>query len=68
MSEKQSERRWRRATACESGHCLEVCFEGASVLVRDSKQPAGPILEVSLDEWRAFTAGVRAGELDGDPA
>jgi hypothetical protein len=34
------------------------------VAVRDSKNPDGSRLIFSHDEWRAFVAGVRAGEFD----
>ncbi|MEV4412944.1 DUF397 domain-containing protein [Catellatospora sp. NPDC049609] len=61
-------RHWRKSSRCESGHCLEVCFEGGSVLLRDSKDPDGPVLTISADEWRAFTDGVRRGELGGELA
>jgi hypothetical protein len=30
--------------------------------VRDSKDPAGPALMLSPDEWCTFTAGVKIGE------
>jgi len=32
--------------------------------VRDSKDPAGPVLIFPRTEWAAFTAGVRSGEFD----
>lgn len=35
-----------------------------AVALRDSKDPEGPVLVFTLDEWRAFAAGVRAGEFD----
>jgi Domain of unknown function (DUF397) len=34
------------------------------VAVRDSKDPDGPVLAFNSSEWRAFTAGVKAGEYD----
>ena len=36
----------------------------SAVAVRDSKDPDGPRLVVTPDEWRAFAAGVKAGEFD----
>ena len=47
------------------GDCVEVArnLPGA-VAVRDSKDPGGPKLVFTPDEWRAFTAGVTAGEFD----
>ena len=36
------------------------------VAVRDSKDPHGPNLTFSRDEWRAFTSSVKRGELGLD--
>ena len=36
------------------------------VAVRDSKDPHGPNLTFSRDEWRAFTNCVKRGELGLD--
>lgn len=48
-----------------NGACVEVgtctCH---GVLVRDSKDPDGPVLNFSTDSWRALIAGIKAGELD----
>lgn len=65
MSENQQDRYWRRSSRCESGHCVEVFFDGELVLVRNSREPNGPWLTFDADEWRAFTAGLVAGELRG---
>jgi hypothetical protein len=36
------------------------------VLVRDTKDNgAGPVLRVSAETWRAFTAGIRAQAVSG---
>jgi hypothetical protein len=32
--------------------------------VTDTKDPEGPRLRFDASEWRAFVAGVRAGEFD----
>jgi Domain of unknown function (DUF397) len=34
------------------------------VAVRDSKDRGGPVLVFAADEWRAFAAGIRAGEFE----
>ncbi|MER7701853.1 DUF397 domain-containing protein [Kitasatospora sp. NPDC097605] len=46
------------------GECVEVSasFPGA-VPVRDSKDPEGPALVFPASAWRAFVAGVQAGEF-----
>lgn len=45
------------------GNCVEVAFVEA-VAVRDSKDPDGPVLWFTVDEWSAFIDGARAGEFD----
>jgi hypothetical protein len=34
--------------------------------MRDSKDPDGPVLTFTPDEWNAFTLGVQDGEFDLD--
>ncbi|MDX6394465.1 MAG: hypothetical protein QOJ73_5528 [Streptosporangiaceae bacterium] len=58
---------WRKSSYSgdNGGACVEVArnLPGA-VAVRDSKDPEGPKLVFTPDEWRAFAAGVRDGEFD----
>ena len=58
---------WRKSSHSgdNGGACVEVArnLPGA-VAVRDSKDPEGPKLVFTPDEWRAFAAGVRAGQFD----
>jgi hypothetical protein len=58
---------WRKSSYSSStgGQCVEVALSLPGVVaVRDSKNPAGPALAFTSDEWRAFLAGARDGELD----
>jgi hypothetical protein len=58
---------WRKASYSGSngGGCVEVAqFPASAVAIRDSKDPDGPRLAVTPDEWRAFVTGVKAGEFD----
>lgn len=48
----------------QGGNCVEVAFANDEVLVRDSKNPAGPVLRFNSAEWAAFVAGARDGEFD----
>jgi len=32
--------------------------------MRDSKNPGGPVLAFTPEEWEAFTLGVKDGEFD----
>jgi hypothetical protein len=56
--------RWHKSSLCDTGSCVEAAQVGDSVAVRDAKDPNGPILRFSRDEWDAFIAGVRRGEFD----
>jgi len=44
--------------------CVEVGFVTAQVLLRDSKDPDGPVLRFTPEEWKAFIAGVKDGQFD----
>jgi hypothetical protein len=55
---------FRKSSLSEAvGNCVEVAII-QTVLVRDSKDPEGPILRFTFDEWTVFVAGVRGGEFD----
>jgi len=54
---------WRKSSRSESGNCVEVAFADDQVLVRDSKDPGGPVLSFSRAEWDAFLGGVWDGEF-----
>jgi hypothetical protein len=50
---------WRTSSySGNSGNCVEVAPAPNGVLVRDSKDPAGPTLAVTTAQWRAFLATV----------
>jgi hypothetical protein len=58
---------WRKSSYSggNGGACVEVAaLLDGTMAVRDSKDPVGPKLAFTADEWAAFTAGVQAGEFD----
>ena len=57
---------FRKSSFSGSGNsnCVEVGFVTSEVLMRDSKDPRGPVLRFTVEEWKAFVAGVKAGEFD----
>ncbi len=59
--------RWVKSSlSFSNGNCVEVAdLTGGGIGVRDSKDPAGPILRFTPSEWDAFLGGVRNGEFDG---
>ncbi|WP_173132652.1 DUF397 domain-containing protein [Kibdelosporangium persicum] len=52
-----------KSSFSEHKECVEVAMTGSGVIVRDSKNPAGPRLWFSHAEWTAFLYGVLAGEF-----
>jgi hypothetical protein len=58
---------WRKSSYSggNGGTCVEVASNLPGIVaVRDSKDPDGPKLAFAPDEWRAFTAGIKAGQFD----
>lgn len=53
-----AEPRWRKASrSANEGNCVEVASQGA---VRDSKNPAGPVLSVDI---ATLVAAVKADQI-----
>ena len=59
---------WRKSSYSNGtgGSCVEITVlpgrQGQrQVAVRDSKDPSGPFLAFSFDQWRRFTASIKAG-------
>ena len=61
------EMNWTKASAsADNGNCVELAgLTGGGVAVRDSKDPHGPVLRYTAQEWAAFLDGAKAGEFDG---
>jgi uncharacterized protein DUF397 len=61
---------WRKATRSSTGggNCVEVAKvlhdDGTFFLMRDSKDPSGPVLTFDPAEWHAFTDGVQDDEFN----
>jgi len=55
---------WIKSSFSGVGDCVEIRRGEATVAVRDSKIPAGPVLEFTDAEWRAFVLGVKDGQFD----
>jgi hypothetical protein len=51
---------WKKSSCSgNSGNCVEVANLGDGVAVRDSKDPDGPVLVVSRDEWANLRTWVK---------
>jgi len=57
---------WKKSVRSggNSDNCVEVAFVDGAIAVRDSKNPTGPALLYTRDEWEAFVGGVKDGEFD----
>ena len=56
--------RWRTASQCDSGACVEIGALGKVVMIRSSADPGGVRIALSRGEWREFVAEVKDGKLD----
>ncbi len=56
---------WRKSSySGNTGNCVEVADLGQLVAVRHSKDPDGPKLIVTLDEWRVFMRSIKSRAYD----
>ncbi len=56
---------WRKSRrSVSNGACVEVAPTIASVIVRDSVDPSGPVIKYSARTWQAFIADTKAGTFD----
>ena len=55
---------WKKSTRSGSNGCVEVNLALPDVGVRDSKDPASPVISFAPAMWQAFVDQVRAGKFD----
>ncbi|WP_182708094.1 DUF397 domain-containing protein [Thermomonospora cellulosilytica] len=57
---------WRKSSHSGSyeNNCVEVSPAERCVAVRDSKDPAGPVLHLAPAAWHALSTGIKAGVHD----
>ncbi|WP_212845431.1 DUF397 domain-containing protein [Catellatospora sp. IY07-71] len=63
MSVVETPTGWVKSSYCDSSACVEVALAGQEIAVRDGKNPQGPVLRFSRQEWQTFVAGVGAGDF-----
>lgn len=59
---------WRKSSFSGGGtgsDCVELAVAGGEILVRDSKDPEGPVLRLTRAKAREFFDGIKAGDVDG---
>lgn len=56
---------WLKASASESGSCVEITVLGHRVCIQDSKvADGGPVLMLGLGAWSTLRSKIQAGEFD----
>jgi hypothetical protein len=56
---------WRKASRSSTGNCVEIREESPDlVLVRDSKDPSGPVLSFSRAAFGDFVEAIKRSEFD----
>jgi Domain of unknown function (DUF397) len=54
---------WRKSSAsADGGNCVEVACGHCSVLVRDSQDQSGTVLEFTPTLWRSFVRQMRGAQ------
>ena len=57
--------KWRNAgRSANNGACVEVAPANGQVLIRDSKDQDGPIIQYSASSWHVFLGGAKKGQFD----
>ena len=55
---------WQRSRRCDGGSCVEAAsLDNGDIAVRDAKDPQGPVLRFTREEWVAFIGGVQDGDF-----
>jgi hypothetical protein len=56
----QASTNWRKSSFSQDGgtDCVEVAFGSGGAAVRDSKNTAGPVLELPAAGWRRFVGDI----------
>lgn len=61
------ELQWRKSSRSggsdDNSDCVEIAVLDHTVMTRDSKDAAGPVLHFSNTEWTAFLTAIKRGRL-----
>jgi hypothetical protein len=63
-TESSTDTPWRIAVKSGGGNCVQVTLRDGMIVIGDSKQPGGPVLSYTQQEFDAFLDGAKKGEFD----
>jgi Domain of unknown function (DUF397) len=54
---------WRKSSFSDTpdSDCIEIAHDHPHVLIRDSKNPAGPVLNVTYPQWMSLLSIAQQG-------
>jgi hypothetical protein len=54
-------RTWRKSSYSQTpdGDCIEIAHDHPAVLIRDSKNTSGPVLDFPVTRWESFLSLVQ---------
>jgi hypothetical protein len=54
---------FRTSSFCTNEACVEVDTDGDRVKMRDNKDPDGPVLDISREDWADFVNSIKGGYI-----
>ena len=64
LSEEVAQTAFRQSSFCGTGECIEVAQRNGVIVLRDSTQPRGSMLNYAPEDWSSFVRRIKAGRLD----
>jgi hypothetical protein len=62
VATRRPELTWQKSSRCQSSDCVEIASADGYVILRSTAQPRRKV-RYTLDEWRVFVEGIRAGDF-----
>ena len=50
---------WNKSSYCRNATCVEIGHTEDEVLMRDSKDPEGPVLRFTRSQWQEFVQSLK---------